>query len=153
MADLHAPGMINFLAEMRGVDGCWEWPKYRNADGYGLTKLNGKTTVATRVAFRLAVAEIPDGMNVCHRCDNPACCRPDHLFLGTQKQNCADAKSKDRHTRGERQGNAKLTDDDVRFIRANARVLKQTEMAKLFGIRQSSIWFVINRKQWSHVPD
>lgn len=153
MNDLHAPGMRDFLASMEGVEGCWEWPKYRNADGYGLTKLNGKTTVATRVAYQLSVGPIPAGMNICHRCDNPPCVRPDHLFPGTTKQNYEDAKAKDRHTRGERQALSKLTDNDVRFIRLQADVMTQTALAEMFDIKQSTVWSVIRRKHWTHVQD
>lgn len=153
MSALHAPGMTEFLSSMEGLEGCWPWPKYCNTDGYGLTKLNGKTTVATRVAYQLRIGPIPDGMNVCHHCDNRRCCRPDHFFLGTQKQNCDDAKAKDRHTRGERQGNAKLTDDDVRFIRSQADAMTQTALAEMFGIRQSTIWVIIRRRAWAHVED
>lgn len=150
---LHAPGMQKFLASMAGVDGCWPWPMYCNDDGYGLTKLNGKTTVATRVAYQLEVGPIPDGMNICHSCDNPPCVRPSHLFPGTQKMNCDDAKAKDRHCRGERQGKSKLTDDDVRFIRSQSDVMTQTALAEMFGIRQSTIWVIIRRRAWSHVQD
>lgn len=150
---LHAPGMRKFLASMVDVEGCWPWPKYCNEDGYGLTKLNGKTTVATRVAYQIEVGPIPAGMNVCHHCDNRPCVRPGHLFLGTQKMNCEDAKAKDRHCRGERNGVSKLTEADVRFIRANADTLSQMDMARKFAVRQSSIWSIINRKGWAHVQD
>jgi hypothetical protein len=147
---LHAPAMVNFLASMQGREGCWEWPKYCNADGYGLTKLDGKTTVATRVAYALTYAP-PGRLFVLHHCDNPPCVRPDHLFLGTQKDNCHDAKSKDRHSRGERNGIAKLNDDAVRDIRTST--LTQWELARKYGVWQAAIWQVKHRKRWQHVQD
>lgn len=153
MNDLHAPGMRNFLAAMDGVDGCWPWPKYCNDDGYGLTKLNGKTTVATRVSYQIAVGPIPTGMNICHTCDNPPCVRPLHLFPGTHKTNYEDAKSKGRHSHGTRNGISKLNEDAVRFIRSNADAMTQTALAEMFGVRQSSIWVIIQRKAWAHVQD
>ncbi len=148
---LHAPAMGKFLAEMAGKDGCWEWPKFCDKNGYGRTKLNGKTTVATRVAWQLTRAPIPVGLFVLHECDNPPCCRPSHLFLGTQKDNCQDAKSKDRHSRGTRNGIAKLSDDAVRDIRTSK--LTQWELARKYGVWQAAIWQVIHRKRWQHVQD
>ena len=132
-------------------DGCWEWPKFCDKNGYGRTKLNGKTTVATRVAWQLTRAPIPVGLFVLHECDNPPCCRPSHLFLGTQKDNCQDAKSKDRHSRGTRNGIAKLSDDAVRDIRTSK--LTQWELARKYGVWQAAIWQVIHRKRWQHVLD
>ena len=148
---MHAPGMRDFLHQMEGHEGCWPWPKYCNKDGYGLTKLDGKTSIATRVAYLLEVGPIGTGMNVCHRCDNPRCVNPAHLFLGTQKDNCQDAKSKDRHSRGERNGVAKLNEDAVRSIRRSRRT--QVELGQIYGVRQTVISNVILRKSWSHVQD
>jgi hypothetical protein len=151
MIDLHAPGMRDFLASMDGVEGCWNWPKYCNGDGYGLTKLNGKTTVATRVSYQLKVGSIPSGMNVCHSCDNPPCCNPAHLFPGTHGDNYQDAKAKDRHSRGERNGIAKFTDDQVRYVRSSPKT--QWELANEFGVWQGTISCIKRRTRWAHVAD
>lgn len=145
--------MQRFLDQNAAVAGCWNWPNWKDKDGYGRTKFNGKTAIAHRVAYILACGPIPDGLVVCHRCDNPACCRPDHLFVGTQADNCRDAMLKDRHCRGMRNGLARLTDDDVRFIRAQAGRVTQVSLAAKFNVRQSSIWLIQNRKQWAHVQD
>ncbi len=99
--------MRRLFAQKAATEGCWDWPNYRNKDGYGLTSLNGKTTVAHRVAWVLTFDSIPDNLYVLHRCDNPACCNPSHLFLGTAEDNAKDCKSKGRHARGERNGIAK----------------------------------------------
>lgn len=150
MKNLHLKA---FMEKNAGNAGCWVWPGAQDKDGYCRTKFFGKTTVAHRALYRFAVGEISEGLYLLHRCDNPPCCNPEHLFPGTQKMNCDDAKAKDRHSRGTRNGVSKLDDEVVRFIRANAGTLKQTHMAAMFDVRQSTIWSIINRKHWSHVQD
>lgn len=76
---------------------CWEWNGHLNSRGYGLFRLKGKDVFAHRVSYLFEYGELPDDMFVCHKCDNPKCIRPDHLFLGTQKDNMADCRSKGRN--------------------------------------------------------
>jgi len=75
---------------------CWEWMAYKNPTGYGRVSKGGKIEVAHRVAYELTYGAIPEGMVVMHRCDNPQCCNPGHLSLGTQKNNMWDCVSKGR---------------------------------------------------------
>jgi len=105
---------------------CWNWiaSKYRN--GYGqvsIRRADGSKTMGLshRVAYQLTFGEIPEGMVVCHRCDNPACCNPTHLFLGTTRDNINDKMSKGRASGnyhcGEEHGNSKLTMEKARELR------------------------------------
>ena len=135
-------------------DGCWEWQAYRLPTGYGWFNLDGKPVQASRVAYMLAVGEIPEGMSVCHRCDNPACCRPDHLFLGTHRENMRDALRKGRlvtptNPPGERHPKAKLTEDQVRFIRSSK--IGCTTLGRMMGISSSNIKLIRRRKTWRHI--
>lgn len=89
-----------FWAHVHFGPGCWTWLASKKHDGYGKRKHNGKMTTAHRVSFEMEFGPIPDGLAVLHRCDNPPCVRPDHLFLGTQQENIADMVAKGRHSRG-----------------------------------------------------
>lgn len=88
--------VANFWAKVQKTDSCWLWTAALNKDGYGVY---GRGEGAHRYSYRLAFGEIPSGKLVCHRCDNPRCVRPEHLFVGTQKDNIQDALSKNRMSR------------------------------------------------------
>ena len=77
-------------------EGCWEWTAARKFDGYGLAWFDKRLQPAHRVAYRLVRGDIPEGMLVCHHCDNPGCQRPSHLFLGSHRDNSADMWAKGR---------------------------------------------------------
>lgn len=84
----------------KSKDGCWLWTGSVNNRGYGRINRCGKSVYAHRVSYELAFGSIEDGMSVCHGCDTPACVRPSHLFVGTQKQNSEDMVAKGRHHNG-----------------------------------------------------
>ena len=132
--------------ERRPPDKCWEWTASKNGKGYGQIRRLGKLYYANRVAWELAYGSIPKGMCVLHRCDNPSCVNPKHLFLGTPKTNSEDMVSKGRSARGQRARSAKLIPTDVQSI----RLLKgtQREVARIFGIDQSTVSNIRTKKSW-----
>jgi hypothetical protein len=102
-----------------GPDGCWTWIACRNAKGYGRLTINGSGFLAHRLSYEAHVGPVPGQMCICHRCDNPPCINPAHLFLGTQADNSADMVAKGRATRArnEKSGMAKLSDGQVAEMR------------------------------------
>ena len=139
-------------------DGCWVWIGYRNRYGYGCFCLNGITRAAHRVIYGLVVGEIPPGMCVLHRCDNPACVRPGHLFLGTPADNVADREAKGRGVHvtfaGEANGSAKLTLGAVGEIRRRyaAGGVSQRSLAREYGVGQQHISGIVTGAFWASVP-
>jgi hypothetical protein len=122
----------------------------------------GRESLAPRVAWVLTNGEIPAGAWVLHSCDNPACVKPEHLFLGDHRDNMRDMAAKGRHlhgrqvfrekTRGSKHWHAKLDEVDVAEIRRlYAAGANTTELRDLFRCRQSTIWLIVHRKQWRHV--
>lgn len=81
----------------RVKNGCWEWQKYKNEWGYGRLRHNGKKVLAHRASYEVFKGDFDKNLLVCHSCDNPSCVNPDHLFLGTNKDNVDDCISKGRH--------------------------------------------------------
>lgn len=133
-------------------DSCWEWP-HRRGRGYGYLSFNDKGYLVHRLSYEYHIGPIPDGMFVCHSCDNRACTNPTHLWLGTHAENMADRDVKGRQAKGERVGNAKLTVDDVREIRT---LYEQgwtfTQLSEAFGVARIQVHRIISRKLWTHVP-
>jgi predicted XRE-type DNA-binding protein len=140
-------------------DACWEWNAYRMVLGYGVLKFFGKNRLAHRVSYFLFVGPIPDGMNVCHKCDNRGCVNPNHLFLGTQQDNIQDARIKGRmrvdqlksFKAGEDHLNAKLKAEDVQVIKqlCLTREISQKKIAARFGVSQSAISLIAVGKNWT----
>lgn len=93
-----------FLKKINFGDNCWLWTATKNKDGYGKYKVNGKMVYAHRFSYFLFNGVLPRDLLVCHKCDTPACVNPDHLFIGTRKDNSEDMVAKDRQSRATRIG-------------------------------------------------
>lgn len=136
-------------------NGCWEWQGQRNHSGYGVFYLVGKYVGAHRVSYGLFVAPIPDGMMVCHHCDNPPCVNPAHLFVGTAKDNTQDMIQKGRGqwnmvgVLGERHRSARLTEVEVASVRRRwADGETMSAMAREKGVHISTISRVVREHTW-----
>jgi len=142
----------DFWANVKKTDTCWLWTGSVQGDAYGKIVVCGKTISVHRFSKLLDLGEIADDLYVCHQCDVKLCVRPDHLFLGTAKDNMADAVNKGRMRRGERSPMSKLTDDKVRAIRQEYEAgATQAELAAKFNMHQTNISRVIHGKTWKHV--
>lgn len=142
--------------DRRGDDECWPWKAstFANSRGYGQHKMSGKNRPAHRVAWEMTFGAIPQhdsyhGWCVCHRCDNPRCCNPAHLFLGTTQENTADRHRKGRDARvcGSDSVHAKLTPEDVLSIRASSE--RHCVLARRHGVAESTIRKVRQSETWT----
>ena len=141
------------------IDECWECVAIcLDKDGYGRFWINCKKISAHRFSFQLFHNRlIKDKMFICHKCDNPSCVNPHHLFEGTHQDNMTDQKNKGRHVcnpnKGEKNHKSKLTEKQVLEIRAKYAKggITHKVLAKEYGVHLSTIGFIINRKYWTHI--
>lgn len=130
-------------------DGCHIWVGAKLPRGYGVYRpygRRGKRRYAHRHAWEIANGPIPEGMAICHRCDNPSCVNPDHLFMGTQADNMRDMAAKRRSTFGEANSQAKLKYSQVLEIRASR--VSRREVAALYGISTGHVGLIRSGKRW-----
>jgi len=140
---------------------CWEWLAGKQTRGYGAFGIpRGKNQpwkmwLAHRVAWILTYGKIPEGLCVLHKCDNPSCCNPYHLFLGTLADNVADAVRKKRHARGEKVGSSRLTPKEVLDIREMYAIGEKTqqELADDYGVSNPTICHIVNQTTWSWLKE
>ena len=144
-----------YVEKSPGANGCWEWTGYKARDGGGILYIGDRTTTrAYRVSWQLHSGQIPDGLEVCHRCDNRGCVRPDHLFIGTHADNMRDAIRKGRLSivlpgnalHGEASSRSVLTLEQVRYIVASKESKKA--LALKFGVHPETIYLARAGKTW-----
>lgn len=142
-----------FWEKVHKTKDCWLWIASLETSGYGYFKLNGKSCRAHRVVWEWTYGPIPDGMCVCHRCDNPICVRPSHLFVGTVADNIRDAVAKGRQAKGERSGRSKLTTHEVLEIRREYGRGDGTHrsLAKKYGISKTHVGALARCESWRHI--
>jgi len=152
------------------TSGCWLWQGAQDANGYGRFKSDYGVVLAHRFAYELWVGPVGAGLCVLHRCDTPACVRPDHLFVGTKADNTADMMAKGRNrngsvvgmtrrgnhyelqARGEKIGAAKMTADSVRNLRTDrAGGLTMAQLADKYGLSMATVHSIVHRRYWAHI--
>lgn len=134
--------------------GCWEWTKALSTKGYGVFTIEDRWTLAHRAAFISRNGPIADEMLVLHRCDNPKCINPDHLFLGSHSDNMKDCISKGRRPpkTGSRNKMSRFKEADIiemRAMRSQGAMIK--DIAKKFSTSKNHVSAILNRRSWSHV--
>jgi len=136
----------NFWSKVNKTDTCWLWTGSK-AVGYGFTYFNKKRFYTHRFSWESKYGKIQKGLFICHKCDNPSCVNPDHLFLGTQKDNLMDMVSKNRG------GRQKLTVKQVKEIRKryDKGNVTQTFLGRLFGVRQTTISMLTTRNTFVNI--
>lgn len=149
-----------FWSKVQKGSDCWLWQSTKNSQGYGRFAISvgpyrQQWLSAHRLAWEWTRGSIPDGMNVCHHCDNPSCVNPAHLFLGTDKDNAADRDRKGRRRPpiGDSNGRAKLTECDVREMRElwDRSSMTMRELAERYRVARQTVRAAINGETWRHI--
>lgn len=152
---IRIPIKQRFWLKVEKTDDCWNWTGCRNKHGYGMIGeggSNGRGILSHRLSWELHNGEIPQGIEVCHKCDNPTCVNPNHLWLGTHAENMRDRSIKGRAygAKGECNGKAKLNRKLVREIRDLYKTgeFSHTGLAETFNVSKASIYYIVNNKSW-----
>jgi hypothetical protein len=135
------------LSKIIKTNSCWIFIGSKDKNGYG--KLcKGR---AHRISYEIHKGKIPNGIMVCHTCDNPSCVNPEHLWLGTCKQNIVDSVQKGRFQFGEKNGRSKLSKEDVSWIKRNHRIRLGSSIARKFGIGETQVRRIANGFAWKNI--
>lgn len=145
---------VPFLDRIDKSGSCWMWTGYRDKNGYGHLTVDNINRTAHRYSWELVNGSIPDGLFVCHKCDNPSCVNPDHLFLGTQADNVKDCHDKGRSSGGSMPGetnpSSKITEDQAKsiFVERNRNRKSLGSIARQYGITEQMVWLIAKGKKW-----
>jgi hypothetical protein len=146
--------LVIFESKIQITPGCWYWLGARHPRGYG--RFRGPCgDTAHRYSYYSYVGAIPEGAQICHRCDNPSCVNPDHLFVGSNQDNVDDKVAKGRHPKGQKSATSKLSEVEVIEVR-RLYVKGSTDygtraLARKFGISHRQIWGIVTHKGWTHL--
>lgn len=144
----------SLLDQFKEEDGCWKWTGCNRGNGYGVLRYKGKTESAHRVSYKIFKGEIPEGYVVMHSCDCKLCINPDHLFIGTSKQNSEDMVKKNRQTKQIGEGNSRsvITEKIVLEMRKlRSEGIKIKEIAKQFNVKYFTCLDAVNGRNWQHI--
>ena len=137
---------------------CWLWGGSFDKYGYGQFHLNAsykkkKTLKATRISYYIHNNIDPLGLCVCHKCDNPKCCNPNHLFLGTNRENIKDRDLKSRQAKGEKAASSKLKESDIKDIREKYMTngTSWRKLAREYGVHNRTIGKILHSNTWNHI--
>lgn len=140
-----------FEEKINKTASCWEWTACKTEHGYGRISIGGRPVKAHRVSYGIYMGKIPHGLCVLHRCDNPSCVNPFHLFIGTALDNISDMHMKGRGNIGEVNGSAILSKSEVVQIRDLYPMLNYREIAEMYGVGKITVFDIIKRKTWKHI--
>lgn len=143
-----------FERHIQKTETCWIWKgAISGTRGYGQIGFEGRRLYAHRASFEIYKGEIPEGLLICHECDNPSCVNPEHLFLGTYKDNMQDCSKKGRMRQEEKIGWSVLKTEDVILIRELHKTGKYSfpQLAKRFGVHTITIFDVVKKRNWKHI--
>ena len=134
--------------------GCWDWSGFKDKNGYSRLNVGKLPKLAHRLSLQIHGIDVPDDLCVLHTCDNPSCCNPKHLRIGTKGENNADMRLKKRSARGQRNGKAKLTNAEAIAIKAGLdRGESGKSLADQFNISQATVSSIRHGTRWIYLSE
>lgn len=150
--NLSPANLSRFWVKVQKGDGCWEWSATKNNRGYGMVGINYHHYLAHRISYLIHNGPFQKRAKVLHKCDNPKCVNPEHLFLGSMKDNTKDMLEKGRGAVGTRSIHAKVTEDDVLQMRImSSEGASTAEIARRFGLTPGTVSVAVRGLKWKHV--